>query len=230
MKRYIAASILSTLILTACGGGDNGEGSTGTFNYDGIYVHPTDLSLMIVDSHRPKTNLILGDFEIDQFALVDSSATTGNTMITTGITLASFDGTDLTYDSSVKMKATFNNSSVTWVSPIDTSLTYTMYKTDDSLPLSEIVGTHTNSIGHTWTINADGSFTVNGICTISGNIKRSNRYFMVTEAEATQCIDSALNGTYDDGVLVTVPHNGQTYVAGIIQRKASLLWESAPIN
>ncbi|NAW66150.1 hypothetical protein [Photobacterium halotolerans] len=235
MNRYIAASIFSTFVLTACGGGDSanvsGESKSTSFNYDGIYVHQTDLALMLVDSQRNEFNIIAGDFLNDAVLLVDSATTSGNTMNTTGLTISS-NGAGIDYDPTVEMTATFDNSSVTWTSAlVSDGLSYTMQKTDDSLSLSAIVGTHTNpDDGSTWTINADGSFTVNGICTISGNIARNNSYFAVTAAEAVQCADPDFNGTYDDGVLLTVPHDGQTYVAGIIGRSGSLVWGYAPIN
>ncbi|UTM60118.1 hypothetical protein L4174_018845 [Photobacterium sp. CCB-ST2H9] len=245
MKRYIAASILSTLILTACGGGGSSEESSatsksGTFNYDGIYVHPTNFSLMMVDSKRSDTNIIINDFDEDTYGIIlsESAKTINNTMITTGYYFVSlFDGSDINHLSDIEMKATFNNSSVTWKSPYSPAndesdaVVYTMQKADDSLTLAEIVGTHTNPTdGSTWTINADGSFIVNDSCTISGNITRINSYFSVTNVEATQCADPALNGTYNDGVLLTVPHDGQTYIVGTMLRNFSILGGFAPIN
>ncbi|GAB6260433.1 hypothetical protein [Photobacterium sp. 53610] len=243
MKGYIAASILSTLILTACGGGGSSEESSatsksGTFNYDGIYVHPTNFSLMMVDSKRSDTNIIINDIDKFWILLSDSAKTINNTMITTGYTIAAlWDGSDLDHNADVEMKATFNNSSVTWKSPYtdvnddSNAIIYTMQKVDDSLSLTDIVGTHTNSTdGSTWTINADGSFIVNDSCTISGNITRNNSYFSVTTAEATQCAEPALNGTYNNGVLLTVPHDGQTYIVATMIRKTSVIGGYAPIN
>ncbi|MDO6707009.1 hypothetical protein [Photobacterium sp. 1_MG-2023] len=238
MNKYIAASILSTMVLTACGGGESGddvsvsgESKSSSFKYDGIYVHQTDLALIVVDSQRKDTNIVAGDFLNDAVLLVDSATTVGNTMNTTGLTISS-NGAGIDYDPNVKMTATFDGTSVNLRSTlVGEGLNYTMQKAEDSLSLSAIVGTHTNpDDGSTWTINADGSFTVNGICTISGNIARNNSYFAVTAAEAVQCTDPDFNGTYDDGVLLTVPHDGNTYVAGVIGRSSSFVWGYAPIN
>ncbi|MEZ9439492.1 hypothetical protein [Vibrio atlanticus] len=103
-----------------------------------------------------------------------------------------------------------------------------MDKTSDSLPLSQIVGTHTNPTdGSTWTINADGSFSVNGICAISGKLVRNGAYYNVTGASAVSCSTTALNGTYN-GVLVTVQHKGAHYIAGLLGNDSGILWGHAP--
>lgn len=217
--------------LVGCGGGGGG-GSTAaqpvkSFKGDGLYVNPADLSVMLVDSKRSKNNLIVGDFANDSIYFVDTATTTETSMTTKGIKLAN--SSAFVQNSTQVMNAKFDKAIVTLTSVFNgTNLVYSMNKTAASLPINQITGTHTNpSDGSTWTINSDGTFAVNGVCSITGKLVRNGEYFNVDNATAVSCSQSSLNGTYN-GVLLTVKHNGKDYIAGLLGNDTGLLYGNAP--
>lgn len=230
--KMTVTSILVSVALVGCGGGGGGSGSDVTaktgdsFTGNGIYVNSFDLSLMVVDSTRSQNPLAVGDFANDTVYFVDSATTTADQMETKGITVA--DTTAIVSDSNQTMTATFDDSQVTLTAVIDnTNLIYSMDKAAASLPLAEVVGTHTNpDDGSAWTINADGSFTVNGVCTLAGTLERNGDYYNV-EANATACPSASMNGAYN-GIFLTVNHDGTDYIAGLLGNDTSLIWGSAP--
>ncbi|CAK3434070.1 Lipoprotein [Vibrio crassostreae] len=233
MKKIgLIVGLLASVSLVGCGGG-GGSDATATpttsksFSGNGIYVNSTDLAVMIVDSTRAKNNLVVGDFANNGVYFVGSATTTENQMKTTGVTYA--DASSFLKDSNQTMTANFTGGAVALTAVFNGSnLAYSMDKTADSLLLSQITGTHANpDDGSTWTFNADGSFVVNGICTISGNLERNGAYFNVNNATAVSCAQSSMNGTYS-GVFLTVKHGGKDYVAGLLGNDTSLLWGSAP--
>ncbi|UTV27493.1 hypothetical protein [Photobacterium atrarenae] len=226
-NKHIVLGLLASASLVGCGGSsDSGSSKSGSFVGDGIYLNSSDFAVMIVDSTRTENPLAVGDFANDSVYFVDSATTTGNTMVTKGITVS--DSTVTVSLSEQEMTATFTDSQVTLTAVIDdANLIYSMDKTAASLPLAQIVGTHTNpDDGSTWTINADGSFTVNGICTISGTLQRNGDYFNVN-ATATACASSSFNGAYT-GAFLTVKYNGTDYIAGLLGNETSLMWGHAP--
>ncbi|MGR5149677.1 hypothetical protein ACQKP8_24405 [Photobacterium alginatilyticum] len=229
-KLMIGLGILTTVGLVGCGGSGSDATPTPTtaqsFSGNGIYINSNDFIVMAVDSKRTKNNLIVGDFNYGSVLIVDSATTSKNQMNTKGMTLADRNG--FAFDPEQTMTASFVGSVGTLTAVIDnTNIVYSMDKTSASLPLDQIVGTHTNpSDGSTWTINADGSFSVNGICTISGNLKRNGDLFNIDKATAVSCSDASFNGDYH-GVLMTVSRNGTQYVAGILGNDTALLWGNA---
>lgn len=232
-NKGLIVGLLASVSLIGCGGGDSDAASTPTpmkskeFLGDGIYVNSTDLAVMIVDSSRATNNLVVGDFANNGVYFVDSATTTENQMKTKGVTYA--DTSSFLKDSNQIMTADFSGNSVALTAAFNSrNLAYSMDKTSDSLQLSLITGTHTNpDDGSVWTIKADGSFTVNGICTITGTLERNGMYFNVKNATAVSCAQSSMNGTYN-GVFITVTHGGTEYVAGLLGNDTSLLWGSAP--
>lgn len=232
-KKCLVVSLLASLTMVGCGGGGSDSPAKPTankaFTGNGIYVNSTDLAVMVVDSGRAQHDLIVGDFANNGVYFVDSATTTENQMQTKGVTYA--DSATFLKDSSQTMKADFANQAVTLTAVFNKkNLIYSMKKTADSLPLAQIVGTHTNPVdGSTWEISADSSFTVNGVCTISGKLVRAGAYYNVTDASATGCKQSSMDGTYS-GVFLTVRHNGKDHVAGLLGNDNSLLWGSAPKN
>ncbi|MGF1718333.1 hypothetical protein L4D08_26115, partial [Photobacterium chitinilyticum] len=168
----------------------------------------------------------VGDFNYGSVFYVESATTSQDQMKTKGMTFA--DNNGFVYDQEQTMTASFTNSTVTLTAVIDnTNIVYSMDKTSASLPLDQIIGTHTNPTdGSTWTINADGSFVVNGVCTISGNLKRSSDYFNIDKATAVGCNNVSLNGDYH-GILMTVNRNGTQYITGVLGNNTSLIWGSA---
>ncbi len=227
--RFVLAGLVASA-LVGCGGG--GGGSTpapvdNSFKGDGLYVNSSDLSLMVLDSKRKSNNLIVGDFANSSVYFVDSATSQKDTMKTKGVSMAN--SSSYQKLANQELTATVKSNAVTLTGTVaDTNLIYSMDKTSDSLPLSQIVGTHTNPTdGSTWTINADGSFNVNGICTISGKLVRNGAYYNVTGAKAVSCSATALNGLYN-GVLVTVEHKGANYIAGLLGNDSGILWGHAP--
>ena len=226
-KILCTLAILSSI--TACGGG-GGEGTPNQnegFIGNGLYVNTDDLAVMVVDSDRSANNLALGDFANNAVYFVDSATTSEFQMQTKGLTYADL-STFLSNDDLV-MTADFDIDTVTLTAVVDgVNLIYSMDKTEASLAISDLVGTHTNlDDGSTWTINTDGSFVVNGVCTIEGRLERNGDYYNVDSAVATSCLPSSFNGIYS-GVFLTVNHSGQVYIAGLLGNDDGLLWGSAP--
>ena len=232
MKKIALLASLISATLIGCGGGGGGssESSNSAFSGDGIYVNDTDLAVMVIDSKRAHNNVIVGDFTGNSVYFVDTATTSSGTVNASGIAYVTNNG-PLQTDTAQTITATLNNNAVTLTATVGgTNLAYSMDKTSDSLPLAEIVGTHTSpDDGSTWQIDADGSLTVNGFCTISGNLVRNGAYFNITGATAVGCSPSSYNGSYD-GVLLTVEHNGQNHIAAVLGSNSGILWGSAPKN
>jgi len=228
-NKGLMVGLIVSASLVGCGGGGGGsaQSSVSSFSGNGIYVNTTDLAVMVVDTSRSANNLVVGDFANNSVYFTDSSTTTENQMKTKGVTFA--DNATFIKSSNQDMTANFTGDSVSLTAVFNGSnLAYSMDKTSDSLQISEIIGTHTNTNdGSAWIINADGSFTVNGICTITGTLERNGAYFNVNNANAVSCAQSSMNGTYS-GVFLTVKHGGIDYVAGLLGNDTSLLWGSAP--
>lgn len=231
-NKNLILGVVTILGLVGCGGGGGGSTAAPTaqsFKGDGIYVNSTDLSVMLVDSKRSSNNLIVGDFANNGVYFTDSATTTESQMKTKGITYA--DASSFITNSGQELTANFTDSSVSLTAVFNGSnLAYSMDKTSASLPMDQITGTHTNpSDGSTWTINTDGTFVVNGICSITGKIVRNGEYFNVDNATAVSCTPSSLDGTYS-GILLTVKHQGTDYVAGLLGNDTGLLYGNAPKN
>lgn len=232
MKGLFTLLVTAVLLLGGCGGDGSSISESSerndSFSYNGIYFNGADFAVLLVDSSRPENNLIVGDFGSDSVYFTDSATTTKNQMKTVGVTYA--DEVDFLKDSSQEITADFNDTSVELKSTVNgRNLAYSMNKVSDSLPLPEIVGTHTDTDGTTWEIFADGSFIVNGICTVTGNLVRKGAYFNVEKASATSCALTQMNGVYS-GVLLTVQYQGVDYLAGLLGSETALLWGSAPKN
>ncbi|MEZ8292012.1 hypothetical protein [Vibrio sp. 10N.237.312.B06] len=223
--------VFASVVLVGCGGGSSAAPSAAvkTFSGNGLYVNPTDLTVMLVDSKRSKNNLIVGDFANNSVYFVDSATTTETSMTTRGL---SFTSNNVFVKERIQlMHAKFTNNIATLTAVVSGSnLVYSMNKTTDSLALAQITGTHTNTTdGSTWTINADGSYVVNGVCTITGKLVRNGSYFNADNASAVSCSQSALNGSYN-GVFLTVKHNGKDYIAGVLGNDTGILYGNAPTN
>ncbi|MCW8327626.1 hypothetical protein MD588_02255 [Photobacterium sp. SDRW27] len=243
MKRFsIVGSILLVLLTSGCGSEDNGSSSSSSsvdfisssssresFIGNGIY-NDEGLSFMLVDSTRANNNVLLADLDNGDFYVVDNSVTTTDTqMITQGLTYSEND--NIFRDENFVATANFTSDSVTITAQSENeNFVYSMDRTEDSLPLEQIVGTHTNpDDGSTWEINEDGSFVLNGGCSISGNIKRQGAYYNIERASAVSCANSAENGSYY-GALVTLNIADNYYLFGIFANQTSLLVTSFPQN
>ncbi|MBY6197332.1 hypothetical protein [Vibrio hangzhouensis] len=228
---YSIKLLLPLLFLTGCGdeGGIDLINNDGDFVGDGIYINDTDFVVMLVDSKRESNNLVIGDFEGNSVYFVDSAVTIENKMITKGLTYA--DSYNFLKDENLVLNAEFNASSADVKGQEGgLTVTYSLDKAASSLPLEQLVGTYTNpEDGSVWTINPDGSFIVSGVCTITGQAQRTGAYFSVLEAEAVGCSEPVLEGTYF-GAFMTVNHQSQDYVTGLLGNDYALIWGSAPIN
>lgn len=243
-KTLVALGVIASVALIGCGGGGSNNSSStdplgiptkSTYDasfdvHNGIYKNDTDLVFLVVDSHRKQHNLIIGDFEANAVLFVDHSDASGNKMTTTGSHYATQHGSASTTerDLTTKVDVVFNSGSLSLTGTANSKpLIYSMDKQSASLALADIVGTHTNTAdGSTWQIKADGSFVVNGICTLTGQLVRSGDYFNAT-ASAVSCANPDLNGNHT-GVFLTVKHNGKDYIAGLIGNDDGLIWGSAP--
>lgn len=234
--KYILPALVSTLLLVGCGGGGSGEGSTtqndafDAANLNGVYVNSNDGGLLVVDSTRSEYPVFGADLVADIVFFVDSATTSTNNMKTKGLTAATTN--TWAYDGTIETNIAFSGSTATTSIEVDgTQYDYTLEKTADSMALTELEGTYTNpDNGSTWTFFTDGSFVINASCTISGNMERKGAYFNITNAQAVSCSDTAFNGNYNTGAVVTVTYQGQQYVAGIIGNDTAIIWGNAPIN
>lgn len=234
-KWALAAAI--GLALAGCGGGggdDEGSkpiGGSGA-KYDGIYVEPNYLGMMLVDTGRKSQPVIIADFSTSVVMVADTAKLSNKKLTTTGLTLADGSSGSLVYSPAMQSNITFgNNSAKASIDLAGEVYSFDLTKAPDSLAVEAVSGSHLNyNDGAEWIINEDGTFTVNGTCTVSGTFERKDEYFNVTEATAVSCGSDGFEGKYTYGVIVTLSNQGSDYVAGVIGRKGNLLWGSAELS
>ncbi len=217
------------------GGGIGGVGG-GTqttpntiYKKDGIYVNEQDLVVMLVDTDLYLKSVVVGDYTNNSIYIADTRRLDKNTMQTSGLYYV--DLNTYYYEPTTKINYTFTATGANAFSIINgQNFTYSFKRAPDSMPLAEIVGTHTNpDDGSTWTINADGSFIVNGECTLSGKFIRVDGYFTAKNSSATGCRDADFNDTNYEVRMVTATHKGTTYLLGVAMSYDKMMWGSSPI-
>lgn len=234
MKKTLLA-LATTALLMGCGGGSSSDASpqgttdkqATTYQKDGIYINDTDLVVMLVDSDMPLASVIIGDYVNNEILINDTHTINGNTMTTKGLNVVS--DTINFYSPDLEATLTFNETGVTANTVLEgTNLIYSFDRTDDSLPLTDLVGTHSNpDDGSVWTVAEDGTFTVNGVCVITGTLEYGDGYYSATNVTAANCVDPILNGVDYEARLITVTQGGKTYVLAVMANDENVLWGSA---
>jgi len=232
MKRFcVIGGILLVLLTSGCNsdsesssgasGASGPSSSSESFIGNGIYKGDGN-DFMLVDSTRANNNVFLADLDSGEFYVVDNSTATETQIITQGLTYS--DNGNISRVEDFVATANFTPDTVTITAQLeDQNFIYSMDRTEDSLPLEQIVGTHTNpDDGSTLEINEDGSFVINSGCIISGNIKSQGAYYNIDRASAVSCDDSAENGSYY-GALITLNIADNYYLFGIFANQTSLL-------
>ncbi|EGQ9634887.1 hypothetical protein QTU67_001675 [Vibrio cholerae] len=210
------------------GGGTQTAPNT-IYKKDGIYVNEQDLVVMLVDTDLYWKSVVVGDYTNSAIYVGDFGTVNKNTMQTRGLYYV--DLNTYYYEPTTKINYTFTATGANASSVINgQNFAYSFKRAPDSKPLAEIVGTHTNpDDGSTWTINADGSFIVNGECTLSGKFIRVDGYYTAKNTSASGCNDATFNDTNYEARMVTAIHKGTTYLLGVAMNHNKMLWGSAPI-
>ncbi|PIB17214.1 hypothetical protein [Vibrio rotiferianus] len=232
MKKLVAVSAVAVFSLVGCGGG-GGSASSGstdtkpqeTFAYNGLYANEQDQVLMLVDSSRTTTPIIVGDFASNAVMAAHTVQTNGSKLNIKGVTFV--DTYNYVFDSTVSATADFDSNGVMLNATVNNQLlSYSLAKASDSKPLAEIVGTHTNiTDGTVWTIDTEGNLTVNGICQMYGQLTRNGSYFDVKNIQVSNCRDSAYDGVYQ-GVVATAMYQGSYYLSGVMTNDEGAIWGS----
>ncbi|RBM25101.1 hypothetical protein [Vibrio tarriae] len=199
------------------------------YKKDGIYVNEQDLVVMLVDTDLYWKSVVVGDYTNSAIYVGDFGTVNKNTMQTSGLYYVDFN--TYYYEPTTKINYTFTAMGANVSSIINgQNFAYSFKRAPDSKPLAEIVGTHSNpDDGSTWAINADGSFVVNGECTLSGKLIRVDGYFTAKNTSATGCKDATFNDTNYEVRLITATHKGMTYILGVAMNNNKMMWGSAPI-
>ena len=228
-KSLVAMVLLSTLVGCNSDGDDSAPDFQQSYIKDGIYINSTDLVVMLVDTDLRQHSVVVGDYFDDALYFNDTHTISGNTMINTGLSYVS--SYEYAYDSTLKTEISFSEDGATISGVIDNqNWVYSFNRTSESAPLSELTGTHTNpSDGSTWTVYGDGSFIVNGVCTLSGQLSRVKGYFSANNVIATGCSDDTLNGSDYEARVLTVEYSGTTYALGALANENAIIWGSVPI-
>lgn len=231
MKKTFAMLAIAAA-MTGCGGGGGGDSTAETqttYTKDGIYLNDTDLVVMLIDTDLTDSAMLIGDYVNSDIYFNGTHTISGNTMTTTGLAYVS--SNTFAYDENLETSVSFTSSGATVSTVIDnTNLLYSFDRVDDSEPVANITGTHTNpDDGSTWTINSDNTFTINGICTISGTLTRVKGYFSAENVQATGCSDPSFDANDYSARVITVEQGGTTYILGAMANDNAILWGSTPI-
>ena len=228
-KSLITLSLISILFGCNSDGDDSAPDFQRSYTKDGIYINSTDLVVMLIDTDLSQHSVLVGDYFDDSLYFNDTHSISGNTMINMGLAYVS--SYDYVYDPTLETQISFSEDGATICGVVDNeNLVYSFNRTSDSAPLSVIAGTHTNfNDGSTWTINDDGSFVVNGVCTLTGQLKRVKGYFSAKNVIATGCYDDILNSSDYEARVITVEYSGTTYALGALANDNAIIWGSVPI-
>ncbi|MGF1877885.1 hypothetical protein L4D77_21525 [Photobacterium frigidiphilum] len=223
MKKAVGL-IVSVVLLSACGSDESSSSTTPALKQDpklsGIYQSSD--AVMLIDTSI-KNGVIAADSSGNVFTF-DTVTQNNNELNLKGVHLwsSSFDF----YDSSLGLAVSFNGNVASTMATIDNKpFVHTFKKKADSLPLNKLVGTHTNEAdGSTWTIDANGNLTINGMCTFTGKITAKDYYYKAT-ADATGCSSSTYDGQYE-GYALTVNESGHMYFTGALYNDDNMVWGS----
>lgn len=230
MNKFSVLMLTILFTVAGCGGGESSSTTPTKYLQDGIYLNDTDLVVMLVDTGQADGALLVGDYVDNSMYFNDTHTVVNtNTLKTTGLTYVS--NAYYTYDSNIEVTTTFTEQGANLSAVVNNqNLSYSFDKTAPSEELSSFVGTHTNpDDGSVWTINNNGTFTVNGVCIITGTLRRVKDYFMASNVNAANCSDAAMNASDYEARLLTVNKNGTTYVLSAMANGSNILWGSVPV-
>ncbi|WP_394126933.1 hypothetical protein [Vibrio hepatarius] len=231
MKTKVLALIAMSLAIAGCGGGSSDEEASKNVTYlqDGIYLNDTDLTVMFIDTEQVNGALIVGDFANNSVYFTHTSTIEGDTLKSKGVTHA-FNG-GLTVYSDLEVLTTFTEQGADLSAVINNqNLIYSFDKVPSNGELSTLVGTHTNpNDGSTWSINNDGSFVINGICTLSGTMHKVKFYYVAKNVQAVNCADSSFNASDYEARVVSVEQAGNTYILGLLAGNNGIIWGYVPL-
>ncbi|CAG22807.1 hypothetical protein [Photobacterium profundum] len=219
--------IISVVLLSACGGGSS-DSATPVAKEDpklsGIYQSSD--AVMLVDTSL-NNGVIAADSSGNVFTF-DAVTQNNNELNLKGVHLWS-PAVDF-YDSSLGLEISFTGNVANAMATIDNkSFVHTFKKQADSLPLNKLVGTHTNEAdGSTWTIDANGNLTINGMCTFTGKITAKDYYYKAT-ADATGCSSSTYDGKYE-GYALTINESDHMYFVGALYNDLNMVWAQLDCN
>ncbi|EMD1174372.1 hypothetical protein VP758_000869 [Vibrio harveyi] len=231
MKKSLLALVVTSLLM-GCGGSDGGGHSPQPVSkvQDGIYLSPNSLTMMLVDTEATANSVFIGDYSNNAYFFNDSHVIDGDKLKTTGLHYTV--GLGFKYDPKAQGTISFTDSGASMMESVDGyNLLYSFDRTDDSLEYSQLLGTHTNAEnGDTWTFEQDGTFTINGICTISGKLHRVKGYFKGTGIQASGCLSPVMNGNDYEARFATVKHDGKYKVLAAMANDSNILWGSVPVK
>ena len=241
-KSIYLVGVLASILLAGCSDSDGSSSSIepsstsetlNTFDGDGIYMDTVEDEIVVVDTDKDSDNIILFRYENGVFefhvanSIIDSELlgqafelnTLGMTYATDGVYQAN-DAQEINFS--------FDGDVLTVTAPDIGFDGSSLVKTDDTLPLDSLVGTHTNTSGESWTIFADGSFVVNASCTISGDMTRDGAYFNIDHATAVSCTNPSLINDDYSGVVYTYTDGDDTYVLSLLKNESGMIWTVVP--
>ncbi len=232
--RNVITAVLLSLFISAChsgsGSGSGKNNNTDNHVEDGIYANDTDLAVMLVDTELAEAALVVGDYTGESIYFTGAYSINDNILKTKGLRYAS--ASTQFHDTDIEITTEFSQQGATLTTTINSeNVVYSFDKAPASASLSDIVGIHANidKYSTVWTINPDGSFTVIGMCNMSGTMVRVKDYFLAKDVKATSCAATSLDGNYEARIL-TVNWSGKLYILGAMVNTNGIVWWSAPID
>lgn len=228
-KSIVTIALIGALFGCNSDGDDSAPDFQQSYVKDGIYINSTDLIVMLIDTDLNQNSVLVGDYLDESLYFNDTHSISGNKMINKGLSYVS--SYLYEHDPSLETEISFSEHGATITGVVDNqNLVYSFSRTSESAPLSALTGTYTNpNDGSTWAIESDGSFVVNGICTLTGQLIRVKGYFSAENVNATGCYDETLNASDYNARVITVEHSGTTYALGALENGSAILWGSVPI-
>ena len=223
MKIISSILVLSSVMLFGCGGGGSGDESgesvnpTPTVEMDGLYINGDDMTFLLVDTERKQGPIIAADYSNDEIYIVSSGSRSGDTYSGVGLYILNLFG--FAYDSDKEVNVKFGSDDTATLTTMDYNnnlVSYTALKTAGSLLLTELAGNHVDPLGTEWNLNSDGSFTINGFCTISGVLSSKGYYHFAKDVLATNCSDPEYDQNNYEAVIATVEVDGENVLLGLM--------------
>ena len=216
----IILSILAISALTTVLTGCDDDSSDSTPSLSGVYYsNEGGILLAIGDPSEAIFNGVL--LKSSQREQSNNTLTFSQLSDPSGINDLSNHKLTATYDGSGMQVSGFNTTSYLYQLP-----------TNPPLP-SKFAGSY-KSGNADWTISSDNTFTATNNsdgCLISGELVYGPHYYIVTNTNATSCIDSELNGSYPDGYAVHGDlQSGKDWLGIVIWRNGAYLLDNVPLN
>ncbi|MGL4193010.1 MAG: hypothetical protein ACRCRU_10660 [Vibrio sp.] len=229
-KTFVTFAILViSATIIGCGGSDSDAETQTIYAKDGIYLNDTDLVVMLIDTDLADSAMLIGDYVNNDIYFNGTHTISRNMMNTRGLAYVSSDV--FYYDDNLKTSISFVSGGATVSTVINNkNLIYSFDRIDDSKPVTDLFGLHSNPVDNSsWEIKNDNTFTINGICTISGTLKRVKGYFSAEGVKANHCDEPSLEADNYSARFITVEQDGKTYILGAMANDNAILWGSTPI-